>query len=69
MLIDPKLSSWVNEHIVFQEEVRRFADGSIDYAHYDRRARQLRAHGFARPLAAIARGFRTMARAMGKGAD
>lgn len=65
MLIDPKLSSWVDEHIVCQEQVRRFADGSIDYAYYDRRARRLRAPGFAWPLAAASTGFRAITKAIG----
>ncbi|MEO4042366.1 hypothetical protein AAFN47_12250 [Hoeflea sp. CAU 1731] len=66
MLIDPKLSSWVNEHIVCQESARRLADGSIDYRHYDQQARRLRARAFARPLAAVAKGFRAMANLFGE---
>ena len=66
MLIDLKLSSWINGHIVCQDSVRRLADGSIDYRFYDQRARRLRARAFARPLAAVAKGFRAMAKLFGE---
>jgi hypothetical protein len=64
MLIDPKLSSYVDEQVAPQERIRRLVDGSIDYGHYDRRARNLRATSFTRTLAAIATGVRTVAGAV-----
>ena len=46
MLIDPKVETYVEENILPQQNIRRLANGSIDYTFYDKRARTHRGVAF-----------------------
>ena len=46
MLIDPKAETYVEENVLPQQNIHRLANGSIDYAFYDKRARTHRGVAF-----------------------